>query len=279
MSENISKAAGDDPASTTRSFAHRVGAALVSVGAVTALAAAPIAQAEATGTVKAQTQRSTAPNIASQDGSYQAGDKLTLVCSTHGQKVKGFFSFNIPGGWDDMWYRTSDGHYVPDVDIETGTLNAVAGDCGTLGSGGGAPPAQQAGSREDRAIAWANAQVGSDAYPILCGQFVANAYGQPNLGASSALAFHDQLDRAGQIHMDKNIPKGALVFSHSKWDTIDGVTYGHVLLARGDGTYVSGGVSTGFGSGHTVQILNSWNPAGGAEYLGWASAPAGWSGP
>jgi hypothetical protein len=66
------------------------------------------------------------------------------VCSTHGQAVQGVFSFNIPnGGWDDLWYRTSDGRYVADVDVETGTLGVVAPDCGTSsgGSGGGNGPA------------------------------------------------------------------------------------------------------------------------------------------
>lgn len=28
------------------------------------------------------------------------------------------------GGWDNLWYKTSDNHYVADVDIETHTLNA-----------------------------------------------------------------------------------------------------------------------------------------------------------
>ncbi|WP_185981656.1 M23 family metallopeptidase [Skermania sp. ID1734] len=95
-----------------------------------------LANAAVTGTVKAKTQRMTAASLKSQqDGWYNVGDKLNLVCSTHGQAVKGYFSFNIPnGGWDSLWYKVSDGRYVADVDIETGTLSAVAPDC---------PPAQQ----------------------------------------------------------------------------------------------------------------------------------------
>jgi hypothetical protein len=71
------------------------------------------------------------PNLGSRrDGWYNAGDQLTLVCSVRGQAVKGFFSFNIPnGGWDDLWYRTADGSYVADVDIETGSLNPIAPSC------------------------------------------------------------------------------------------------------------------------------------------------------
>jgi murein DD-endopeptidase MepM/ murein hydrolase activator NlpD len=106
----------------------------VAVGAMftlgASMAAAP-ANAEATGTVKARTQRMSDANLNSQQaGWYNPGDKLTLVCAKRGEAVKGFFSFNIPnGGWDNLWYRTSDDNYVADVDIETGTLNVVAPDC------------------------------------------------------------------------------------------------------------------------------------------------------
>ena len=252
---------------------HRPGAALISACIVIALGAAPLAHAEAVGTVRARTQRSAAPDLASQEGTYDVGNTLVLVCSTHGQPVTGHATSSAPGAWDDLWYRTSDGHYVPDADIETAAPNQVTQDCGVLNSAG-----PQADSREDRAIAWANAHVGSDDYPFACGQFVANAYGRPNLGAISALAFHDQLAQAGQIHLDGDIPKGALVFSHSVWDTVDGVSYGHVVIARGDGTYVSGGMTASNGVSHTVQILSSWNPSDGAQYLGWATAPANWPG-
>jgi hypothetical protein len=40
-----------------------------------------------------------------QNGWYNAGDHLTLICSRRGQPVKGYFRFNIPnGGWDNLWY-------------------------------------------------------------------------------------------------------------------------------------------------------------------------------
>ncbi|MCV7377559.1 hypothetical protein BST11_02750 [Mycobacterium alsense] len=140
-------------------------------------------------------------------------------------------------------------------------------------------------AKEDRAVAWANSKVGSNDYVFACGRFVANAYGEPGLGYPSALAFHDHLAATKQIHMDTDIPKGALVFSQSPWD-IDGAGHqGHVVIARGDGTFVSGGVDqssqlnvAGVGGGSTVQIFKSWNPAPGAEYLGWAPPPATWPG-
>ncbi|WP_175616191.1 M23 family metallopeptidase [Mycobacterium sp. GA-1841] len=88
------------------------------------------------------------PNLGSQqNGWYNEGDRLTLVCSERGQKVKGFFSFNIPGGWDDLWYKTSDGNFVADVDIETGTLDVVAPGCGAPNPDNQSPPAPSGGLR------------------------------------------------------------------------------------------------------------------------------------
>lgn len=140
-------------------------------------------------------------------------------------------------------------------------------------------PQQSAATREDRAIDWADDRLGSDAYNFRCGQFVANAYGKPNLGFNSALEFHDHLAAIGQIHSDTDFPKGALVFSISDFDVDNGVHQGHVMIARGDGTFISGGMSQDSGTGHTVQVANSWNPDRTAGYLGWASAPADWPGP
>lgn len=114
--------------------------------AAVALGAAPAALADSSATVKARTQRMSAANLNStQNGWYNPGDRVALVCSTRGQAVKGYFSFNIPnGGWDNLWYRTSDGSYVADVDIETGTLNVVASDCSTPPPASN-PPAQTGG--------------------------------------------------------------------------------------------------------------------------------------
>jgi hypothetical protein len=93
------------------------------------IAAAP-ANAETTGTVKARTQRTSAPNLDSQTGWWEVGTPVDLQCSTQGQAVKGFFSFNIPdGGWDNLWYRTPSGDYIADADIETGTLKSVTPTC------------------------------------------------------------------------------------------------------------------------------------------------------
>jgi hypothetical protein len=114
---------------------------IIVVAAVTAVGLAPIANADTTGTVKARTQRTSAPNLASQTGWWEVGTPVDLQCSTPGQAVKGFFSFNIPnGGWDNMWYRTPSGDYVADVDIETGTLNSVTPSCADFDKQNQPPP-------------------------------------------------------------------------------------------------------------------------------------------
>lgn len=234
------------------------------------------ANAEPTATVKARTQKMSDATLNSrQNGWYETGQQLTLVCSKRGQPVQGYFSFNIPGGWDNLWYRTSDGHFVADVDIETGTLNVVARDCGAPAPAPvPVPVAAPVSSKADAAVAKANSMVGTDAFgPVGYGRFVAAVYGVPGIGYNTAKQFRDALASQGKIRMSGTPPKGALVFSRSSWDG----GAGHVVIARGDGTFVSGGVAKSYrgvvGAGHNVQVLSNWNPAGGATYLGWSVAP------
>lgn len=109
----------------------RAGATMAAVLTACGLVFAASAEAEPVGTVKARTQRMSEPTLNSrQDGWYNVNDRLKLVCAARGQATRGFFSSTIPnGGWNTLWYKTSDGHFVSGVDIETGTPNAVAPDC------------------------------------------------------------------------------------------------------------------------------------------------------
>ena len=244
---------------------------LAAAASASLISLAGTANADASATVKVQTQRMADANLNSgQNGWYKAGERLTLVCSKRGQPVQGFFSFNIPGGWDNLWYKTSDGHFVADVDIETGTLDVVAPDCGV----GAVTPPTNGSSRIDAALDKANSMVGTDAFgDVGCGKFVAAAFGVPGIGYDTARQFRDALAAQGKIHMDGAPPRGALVFSESSWDR----GAGHIVIARGDGSFVSGGMWKGYhgisGGGHNVQVLPNWNPAQGAKYLGWAVAP------
>lgn len=122
----------------------------------------------------------------------------------------------------------------------------------------------------DAAIAKAESVLGSDRFGHYgCEAFVAFAYGAPQGkygwdGASETM--YQTLLARGEIHTDVNPPRGALVFSNGS----DGP---HVDIARGDGTYVSGGVqglAPGYGDKHDIQILPTANVGRNWVYRGWS---------
>lgn len=238
---------------------------LVIVGTVAGTGAA---YAESSATVKTRTQRMSDANLNSQqNGWYSAGDHVTLVCSRRGQAVKGYFSFNIPnGGWDNLWYKTSDGNFVADVDIETGTLNVVAPDCGS-NSPPPAPataPTTQDGDRVAKALGWARGQMTSNPNSaIQCFEFVEAAYGTKWPGGT-ALDFYNTLKGQGKIHNDTNPPAGALVFSSDP--RFDGGA-GHVMLSEGNGKFIT----ANYYKAPKVREVALTYP--GNTYLGWAVAP------
>ncbi|CAM3972598.1 M23 family metallopeptidase [Tsukamurella ocularis] len=114
-------------------------AAIATAVATAVATAGGVAEAAPTARVVAQTQKMTGPSLNSkQVGWYPAGARVTLQCYERGQSVKGALSKWHPnGGWDNLWYKTSDGVFVADIDIETGSNNPVTGACS-----GGAPAAQ-----------------------------------------------------------------------------------------------------------------------------------------
>lgn len=122
----------------------------------------------------------------------------------------------------------------------------------------------------EAAIAKAESVLGSDQFgPYGCEAFVAYAFGVPQAkygwdGASETM--YQTLLREGQIHTDMNPPRGGLVFSKGS----DGP---HIDIARGDGTYLSGGVqglARGYGDGHNIQVLPSPNVGRNWTYRGWS---------
>ncbi|WP_328360227.1 hypothetical protein OG976_07920 [Mycobacterium sp. NBC_00419] len=120
------------------------------------------------------------------------------------------------------------------------------------------------------AIAKAESALGSDMFgPYGCEAFVAYAYNvsQAQYGWDGAAeTMYQTLLRQGQLHTDMNAPRGALVFSKSPFGA-------HIDIARGDGTYVSGGVQglkRGYGNGHNIQILPSPHVGNGWVYRGWS---------
>jgi surface antigen len=102
----------------------------------------PLAAADTSATIEVETQRmSDASATSRQDGSYQAGDQVTLVCAKRGQAVAGMFATAVAGRGNDLWYQTSDGHFVSGDDVETGTLRVAAPECGAATASASTPTA------------------------------------------------------------------------------------------------------------------------------------------
>lgn len=105
---------------------------LASMGTTPATADPTATTTPAKVTVMADTQQMSGPSLAShQVGTSPAGTQIDVVCYTRGQKVQGYFSSSIPGGWDDLWYRHTTGVWSADVDLETGSNDPVTPPCPT----------------------------------------------------------------------------------------------------------------------------------------------------
>jgi len=103
------------------------GALLATIG----LAASQSADASShTAKVMVTTQRMSDARLTStQKGTYAKNSRVTLTCYKRGQSVKGYFSGSFSGGWDNLWYKVSDGYFIADVDIDTGSNSPVTGAC------------------------------------------------------------------------------------------------------------------------------------------------------
>ena len=126
IESNIVKSLGTRATVTlSRRFASVSVVAAVALG-LSLFAAAPANATNPTGTVMVQTQRMSTASLQSvQNGWYGKGSQLSLACYARGQAVKGYYSSYILGGRDNLWYKVSDGFWVADVDINTGSNNPV----------------------------------------------------------------------------------------------------------------------------------------------------------
>lgn len=85
---------------------------------------------KATGTVMVKTQKMSKATLKSkQHGWYAKKSKLTLKCYVRGQRVKGYYSSSFNGGWDNVWYKVSDGYYAADIDLKTGSNKPITKKC------------------------------------------------------------------------------------------------------------------------------------------------------
>ncbi len=138
-------------------------------------------------------------------------------------------------------------------------------------------PAPQVSTREQRAAAWALAEVRSprpswsDRYNACwsgrCEQFVEQAYGRGGVFSTAYVHYQWQAAR-GRIHTDRSPPAGAIVFYSA---VSGGVNYGHVGISMGNGTIAS---TVGWMGQCLNTAVNSINYF--PNYLGWAYAPDNW---
>lgn len=108
-------------------------AALATAAGILAGTPSPALAVTTNDTVMVTTQRMSQPTLNStQWGWYAQGSHLALSCYEYGQYVQGYYSFAV--GWDNLWYRTTDGGWVADVDINTYVNGPAAGTvrCSTL---------------------------------------------------------------------------------------------------------------------------------------------------
>lgn len=246
----------------------------VVIAAMTALALGPVcaapAHADTTATVKAQTtQRMNGPDLKSgQDGVYKSGQVLTLVCHATGEPVKGYFSFNIPdGGWDNVWYQTSDGHYVADVDIETHTLNALGPQCGQRVQPAAPPASDTAANRAKGATINRNPLSGYEGYCTWGAQEQIHDHTGYYIKALSgaAASWADQAKAAGWTVVGDAQPRSVAVFSsalagnpdgHVAWvDAVNGKDVTITEMNYGPGATAANGYrTTGFDAFHVRTV-------------------------
>ncbi|MEE6175509.1 hypothetical protein [Mycobacterium sp. 050134] len=204
-----------------RRSAAGVAVVLAGTGVLAPASASPV-DAAATGTVKARTQRMSDATLSSgQDGWYNPGDRLTLVCSKRGDVVKGS---------DNLWYETSDGHFVADVDIDTGATGVAAPPCPT-------DPGFGATTRLDNFVATVTGQqVGDGQCVALVRKYLGDVYGITDGGWGDAYAYGkggtggNRLESRGfDWHPDQGFANGDILVWRQD-PRFAGLSYGHVAI-------------------------------------------------
>ncbi|MEU7617076.1 hypothetical protein AB0B27_13415 [Micromonospora rifamycinica] len=191
------------------------------------------------------------------------GTGFVAECAVRGRNISG----------NSVWHRISSpaSGWISDFYTNTPGFNQYLPgepECSTT------PP--PAGTREDRAMAWARSVIGqaytngdlgdsNHAWDGWCDNFVGHAYGRAASGYASAIVHYNSLYSRGLIRTSGTPPAGALVFYAAA--SINGY-YGHVMLSEGNGNYIT--------SAATVRRVSLTWP--GAPYLGWSYADPEWTG-
>ena len=166
----------------------------------------------------------------------QPDGPVEIDCQLYGEPVTGKFGRSL------IWDHIPGKGFITDAYVNTGSSGLVA-------------PLCTSNPRADKAVAWYAARNGSTAFQGYCEMAAENSYGKTAIWASAKADWNDAVARGVAHRGDLNPPKGALVF----WDLA--APYGHVGVAKGDGTFWATSVSGAIGT-RTLPYFNS--------YLGWA---------
>ena len=137
-------------------------------------------------------------------------------------------------------------------------------------SDGGAAPGctLSIGVREQRAIDWMRAQIGSTRWNGLCELMIEQAYGRSGQ-YPTALSHANTMLARGQMHIgDRNVPAGAIAYFGAA--VVNG-NNGHVMISIGNGQFISNGYNN---IGARIVTLDN---VGAGPYIGWSWADDGWS--
>ncbi|MEV0269057.1 hypothetical protein AB0H43_09795 [Hamadaea sp. NPDC050747] len=180
------------------------------------------------------------------------GAAVTILCQQTGTTVTGTY------GTSNIWDMLSNGGYVSDAYVYTGSDGTVADSCNYVG----APPRANPRSANG-AIDWAFARYRSTSYENLCLAFTAQAYGWGGSGWNTAEIGGDYMVNHGYMKTSGIPPRGALVWYHNSAGS------GHVAISLGEGKVIGTSVSGGVG---VAGYLDH------GSYRGWSVAyyPAGW---
>jgi uncharacterized protein YraI len=166
----------------------------------------------------------------------QPNGPVEIDCQIYGEPVTGKYGRSL------VWDHIPGKGYITDSYVNTGSSGLIA-------------PLCTSNPRADNAIAWYAARSGSTAFQGYCEMAAENSYGKTAIWASAKADWNDAVARGAAHHGDLNPPKGALVF----WDLA--APYGHVGVAKGDGTFWATSVSGAIGT-RALPYFSS--------YLGWA---------
>ncbi len=174
------------------------------------------------------------------------GATVTILCQTTGTTVTGTY------GTSNIWDMLSNGGFVSDTYVYTGSDGRVAPDCAYAS----APPRANPRSANN-AISYEFARLGSTGQEGWCMRFQAQAYGWAASGWSTAEVGGDWITSHGYMHTTGTPPRGAIVWYHNSSGT------GHVVVSLGAGKIIGSSVSGKVG-------VASYNYRTG--YRGWSVA-------